>query len=309
MKFFFIICIYFCSTSYSLAGSLLTTEAKDFLINLSEPTMLAEEAAQACWSPDGDKIAYSYMPGGKNIFGGGILIHTLGSVDNPRRLTADGKDPAWSPDGKWIAFVRAGYAGMDESIWLKQVNNKGDLKFIAEGGYPQWTPDSQKLIYYADQVEAVCQATLKDGRPSNKKKLFDLMYSYPRLSPNGEEIAYVLPSISSILQKKKNKENKINKTVLLITDLKQRILRQLTIPFRHTLCGWSPDGEQIAFGGVLNDNSGLNVIDADLKTPPQKLLNGSWSRPSWSPDGRYIAYDSMEDGKLELWIMDYKKMK
>ncbi len=306
MKYFSIICMYFCCCSYALAGGSLTTGAKNFLINITQPTLLAEEAAQACWSPDGNKIAYSYMPGGKSIFGGGILIHTLGASDNPQRLTADGKDPAWSPDGKWIAFVRAGYAGMNESVWLKQANNKGDLKFIAEGGYPQWTPDSQNLIYYSDQVEAVCQATLKDGIPSNKKKLFDLMYSYPRLSPNGEEIAYVLPSITSLLNKKK--DDKINQTVLLITDLQQRILRQLTIPFRHILCGWSPDGEQIVFGGILNENSGLNIIDADLKTPPHKLLDGIWSRPSWSPDGRYIAYDSMEDGKLELWIMDYKRM-
>jgi len=308
MRYVSLICIFLYCSSYALADGLLTTEAKDYLINITQPTLLVEEAAQACWSPDGNQIAYSYMPGGKNIFGGGILIHTLGSSDDPQRLTADGKDPAWSPDGKWIAFVRAGYAGMKESVWLKQANNKGDLQFIAEGGYPQWTPDSQKLIYYTDQVEAVCQATLKDGRPSNKSKLFDLMYSYPRLSPSGEEIAYVLPSISSILKKTKNKENKISQTVLLITDLQQRILRQLTIPFRYTLCGWSPDGEQIAFGGILDEKSGLNIIDADLKTPPRKLLDGNWSRPSWSPYGRYIAYDRMEDGKLELWIMDYKRM-
>lgn len=274
---------------------------KEFLQSVIQPTCLMKEAAQACWSPDGIHIAYSYMPGGEDRDnGGGILLLTPGQ-EKTQRLTADGKYPAWSPDGQWIAYVRAGYDNLPESIWLIRTDGSDDPRMIAEGGYPQWMPDGRSIVYHSRQTGSVCLLTLRDWMPSEKKKLFELSYGYPRLSPNGEELVFPLPSLTSLFFPSQERDTE---NVLLITDIHQKLLRQRRFSFDAIYAGWSPDGKTIAYGGS-SEQKGLYVIDADLKSNPVLLASGSWNRPAWSPDGRYIVYDTMESGNLEIWILDY----
>jgi len=40
----------------------LKEAAEDFLTGIKKPTRLISEASQACWSPDGTKIAYTRHP-------------------------------------------------------------------------------------------------------------------------------------------------------------------------------------------------------------------------------------------------------
>lgn len=277
---------------------------RKFLSGITQPTRLIQEAAQACWSPDGLQIAYSYMPGGEDrMNGGGIMILTPGEK-KPRRLTADGKDPAWSPDGQWIAYVRAGYEDTLESIWLVRSEGTSLPQFIAEGGYPQWKPDSRTLVYHSRQTNRVCQVTLENGSPIHKEKLFDLPYWYPRLSPDGKEIAYLLPSLRSYYRK--NDPNQWE-YALIVSDLKKNLHYYKTVSLNAFLGKWSPDGEWIAFGGFIDRSYGLKRIKADLSSSPESLREENGSRPDWSPDGQYLAFDTIVDGKLELWIMRYSE--
>lgn len=273
--------------------------AREFLNRIDKPTRLIQEAAQACWSPDGLQIACSYMPGGEDrMNGGGILILSLGNP-TPRRVTADGKDPAWSPDGQWIAYVRAGYENMRESIWLVRADGSNRPQFIAEGGYPQWKPGSRALIYHSRQTNRVCQALFESGLLGKREILFDVAYDYPRLSPDGNEIAYLLPSLQSFFLRNNSKRAEY---ILVVSDLKKNLHHYRVVPFNFFLGQWSPNGEWIAFGGFLNRSPGLYRIKSDLSAPAELILKGNWGRPAWSPDGRYLAFDPMENGKLELWL-------
>ena len=75
---------------------------------------------------------------------------------------------------------------------------------------------------------------------------------------------------------------------------------------------WSPDGKQITFmsrrdGHVIDGLATFEiyVMDTDGGNP-QNLTNDPHDdySPSWSPDGKQIAFASRRDGNAEIYVMD-----
>lgn len=75
---------------------------------------------------------------------------------------------------------------------------------------------------------------------------------------------------------------------------------------------WSPDGRKIAFSGGVRGTVGMSKPSVDIyllnvdgsglaKLTRDSGVNGS---PTWSPDGKQIAFMSNRDGKAKIWIMD-----
>ena len=77
---------------------------------------------------------------------------------------------------------------------------------------------------------------------------------------------------------------------------------------------WSPDGKRIAFlsrrdGHVMNGipTAEIYVMDADGRNQRRLTNNPSHDgSPSWSPDGKRIAFDSDRDGRFnwEIYVID-----
>ena len=86
------------------------------------------------------------------------------------------------------------------------------------------------------------------------------------------------------------------------------------LPYIPLTAVWSPDGRQIAFVRGLPDRSqvgpvGRNheiyVMNADGSGKRNLTRNAARDvRPSWSPDGRRIAFVSDRDGRLEAHVMN-----
>jgi len=65
-------------------------------------------------------------------------------------------------------------------------------------------------------------------------------------------------------------------------------------------CTWSPDGHHIAFGSYRNKGYDIYVMDILTREVKQLTHNPedrNWANePSWSPNGRYIAYEQAING-------------
>jgi len=163
---------------------------------------------------------------------------------------------------------------------------------------PNWTPDG-KLIYnsaagvmYTYDLTTGKTAELNTGacRQNNNDHVLSFDGKMLALSNfSGEprrSVAFVLPVTGSDHPK------------------------QITSPeVGHTfLHGWSPDGKKLVFTGGRKGETGdyrnLWSVDVETKaetalTPPGTLDDG----PEYTPDGKYIYFNSVRTGTMQIWRM------
>lgn len=69
---------------------------------------------------------------------------------------------------------------------------------------------------------------------------------------------------------------------------------------------YSPDGSQIVYWAEQADSDQLQVAGTDLATPRVLASNAAGVRlppPTWSPDGRTIAFSMVGNGLSDVWIV------
>ena len=202
--------------------------------------------------------------------------------NNQRRLTNHPNfdiGPSWSPDGKRIAFM----SDRDEHV----IEN-------APGGLPNYE------IYVMD-ADGGNQRNLTNN-PNND--------SSPSWSPDGKRIVFAS-------DRDGNRDGNRGNYEIYVMDADGNNQQRLTDnDFYDGGPSWSPDGKRIAFssrrdghfigeGGVTYE---IYVMDADGGNE-QRLTNNrksDWS-PSWSPDGKQIAFTSDRKGddvNFEIYVMD-----
>ncbi|MFQ5344206.1 MAG: CHAT domain-containing protein, partial [Anaerolineae bacterium] len=66
---------------------------------------------------------------------------------------------------------------------------------------------------------------------------------------------------------------------------------------------WSPAADRIAFAGLLEDEPGIHLINAD-GSGRVRLTDASDWQPTWSPDGQRLAFMSLRDGNREIYVVN-----
>ena len=220
----------------------------------------------------------------------------------PTRLTDDPADdgfPVWSPDGRRIAFssTRDG----DYNIYVMNADGSNLTQLTddpAADQDPSWSPDGQRIAYVslyrrhrgnyrhdlrvlnADGTEDVPLIAHSDdvlGRPS--------------WSPDGQFIAFQKDNAGRIPQ-------------IAVMELKNRSIERLTSRFEAEYPIWSPDGQLILFSAEDRSKlystevpqSDVFIVNVDGSAPTNLTDDNGWDgSPSWSPDGRRIAFGSSRD--------------
>ena len=267
-----------------------------------------EIAAQTQISPDGSKVAYVRRT---------MDIMTDRARDNIWIVDADGgnhrpivsgadsySSPRWSPSGDRIAYVTSA-EGRGAEIHVRWMDSGQSAMLTNVTESPSsitWSPDG-KQIAFTMFVPA-------DG-PS---------LATPPKKPEGAEWADPVKVIDRLYYRADGRGYlEIGNTHIFVIPADGGTPRQLTSgDYNHTgPLSWSPDGERIAFSANRVEDYDRQptrseiwtVAVADGALTQLTDRDGPDTAPTYSPDGRSIAYLGYDDRKMgyhntHVYVMD-----
>ena len=263
------------------ASNVPTTLDSNRKVLSSLSAKLLGKGFKSSWSSDGKQILISTQPSG------------IDRVDvesgNVTRLVDLGTDPAFSPSGKLVAYVRVN-GSLQEETWLVNADGSNDRK-LADGGFPCWSRDGRTLYFHSHSDWNIKSVDVTSDERVVKDVMLVNESRYPAVSPDDKNAAYVAGG------------------KLVVVNLATMNRLTHTLPGGNGgLVGWSPDSKQIAFGGYgVADNVGLWLFDVSSGKVKQ-ILAGQFTMPSWSPDGKWLAFDLREANRWEVWAIETKQL-
>lgn len=249
------------------------------------------EGRQPAWGPNG-LLCY--------VYDGALWTCGVDGADK-KRLTPEGQwcqEPDWRSDGGAIVYHGAFKSGGDETMGLYIISNEGgEPRFLFKGDFetPAWSPDGKYVVAVSSEglerypgLYKINVETLEiDKLPSRATP------SNPDWSPCGEWIVFAqVPNISE----------PVPEVGLWTVRAEGKDVRRLTAtPGADGPC-WSSAGRLIAYGET---NGGVYTLDAKTGVVERVTAAKSYE-PSWSPDGRSIAFTSAREGKKEsIYVIYY----
>jgi len=225
--------------------------------------------------------------------GGDAEIYVINSNGTGRtRLTlhpASDVEPAWSPDRGRLAFTsdRDGPA----EIYVMNADGSNPTRLTTGGGaQAAWSPDGSKIAFVRELEIYVMNA---DGTNAVRLTTFGSLTTqtgFPAWSPDGNKIAFMRSGCCGLGD-------------IYVMNADGSGPTPLTGEGLDAHPAWSPDGAKVAFSRLTHCSMegfcfhDVFVMSADGSGLTQ-LTFAFWiayTDPTWSPDGRWIAYQSSCD--------------
>lgn len=264
-------------------------------------------------SPDGSKILYgvTYTSIKENRSVRQLYVVNTDGSDNKAitHFSKSASNARWYGDGSKILFIQGGQ--------IYQMNSDGSaIKQVSDipGGISEFklAPDQTKVMYVSNVKYATKPTDLyPDLDKSSGREINDLMYRHWDCFV--EEIPHTF--VSDVVAANGNLSVKPGKDIIEGT-----MYELPTLPLSGIeQLSWSPDGKYIAYACrkvtgkeyAFSTDTDIYLYDVEKGTCEDLTegMNGYDTDPVFSPDGKYIAWISMERAGFEadkqrLFIID-----
>jgi tricorn protease len=276
------------------------------------------------WTPDGKSLIYSTV-GTAGLTRQAQLFTIPATGGMPTRMPVPyGANASISDDGNWLAYTphstdlrtwKRYRGGMATDVWLFNLKDHSSKRITDWEGTdtdPMWNGD--KVYYLSDQGTGETgyegdhrlNIWVYDTKSSQRKQVThfkDFDVKWPSVGPGpdgkGEIVFQCGPSLYLLSLAADNAEPRAV-TVTIPGD--RPLIRTRNVDADKFITDWtlSPSGKRVAVGA----RGDIWSLPAEKGTPRNLTRTSGVAErsPSWSPDGRWIAYFTDATGEYELNI-------
>ncbi|HSC71294.1 MAG TPA: Tol-Pal system beta propeller repeat protein TolB, partial [Candidatus Methylomirabilis sp.] len=213
---------------------------------------------------------------------------------NPSALTGNQSinlSPRWSPDGRLIAYTS--YRNGNPDLFVLNFDSGRRDVLSAQRGLnatPGWSPDGQWLVFAMSIGSGTNLYLIPKGGGTPKPLTSGAAISVsPSFSPNGRQIVF--------------NSDRGGTPQVYVMDVEGTNVRRLTFQGNYNSSPrWSPRGDKIVFMCRAGGNQ-ICLINPDGTGQQQLTTLGNNEDPTWSPDGRHIAFSSTRMGRRDIFAM------
>lgn len=267
---------------------LLTT----LLVLVSAVSLARASTAESSFPGANGKLAFTSLDG---------TIYAMNAAGGtPRAITTAlwSTNPVWSPDGSKLAISGPRDGGSFE-ILVIDANGGGETRLTRDPAFdwnPTWSPDGSQIAFATDRLGPTYVHVMgADG--SNPHAVGPPYSATPDWSPDGSSIAFTAA------------------TGLAVMRPDGTGVRNLTHHGNDFNPSWSPDGSRLAYVSDREGTWEIWTVNAD-GSGQSRLTSGSRFvcpsggcsvprfHPSWSPDGKQIAFSHDRDGRAQVYVIN-----
>ena len=264
-------------------------------VETGEKRFLCEnDAMQPSWSPNGDRIAFWFMPPNAGRSDIATISRNGGDIEVITKDASTNWNPVWSRDGKFLYFASDRSGNM--SFWRVAIDEKtGKVQAEAEAvstpanfnRHLSFSANGRRMIYVQTDQQSNIQGVKFD--PNTEKAVGEPFWITrgdrhivrPELSPDGTRF------VMRVSRRTQDDILEVSRDGTQWRDLTNdksfdRYPR------------WSPDGKRIVFTSDRCGRYEIWMLDADATNLRQLTFDspGDTTFPIWSPDGKQILFRS-----------------